>query len=257
MNSNLLSIKNWREWLISSLALAAVAVIFSFPPIPQNPNYHQFADSRTILGIQNFLNVISNALFIFISIFGLARYYQNKHYQNIKNIKQSYLIFCFSTLFVGVGSAYYHYNPTLYSLVWDRLPMTLAFMALFSMVISDRIAVNFGKKILWPLLITGIFSVFYWYWSEIHGIGDLRPYIIIQFLPMVLIPVILLLYTGSLMKSKYVWTTLFTYILAKGVEHFDLLIYNATGLMSGHSIKHILGAIAVLYVVLAFKRSEL
>jgi hypothetical protein len=132
--------------------------------------------------------------------------------------------------------------------------MTLAFMALFSMVISDRIAVNFGKKILWPLLITGIISVWYWYWSKIHGIGDLRPYIVIQFLPMVLIPIILLLYPSHLMNSKYLWATLFTYILAKGVEHFDLLIYEATGLISGHSIKHILGAIAVLCVIFAFEK---
>jgi Ceramidase len=253
MNVNLLSVKNWREWLICSLTFTALGAVFSFPPVPQNPNYHQFADSRNILGIQNFFNVISNMLFIFISIFGLIKYYQNKQHPSIK---QSYLIFCFSTLLVGIGSAYYHYSPTPYSLVWDRLPMTLAFMALFSMVISDRIAVNFGKKILWPLLITGIISVWYWYWSEIHGIGDLRPYIVIQFLPMVLIPIILLLYPSHLMNSKYLWATLFTYILAKGVEHFDLLIYEATGLISGHSIKHILGAIAVLCVIFAFEKID-
>jgi hypothetical protein len=105
MNVNVLSVKNWREWLICSIIFAALGAIFSFPPIPQNPNYHQFADSRNILGVQNFFNVISNMLFIFISIFGLIKYYQNKYHPSIK---QSYLIFCFSTLLVGVGSAYYH-----------------------------------------------------------------------------------------------------------------------------------------------------
>jgi hypothetical protein len=34
-------------------------------------------------------------------------------------------------------------------------------------------------------------------------------------------------------------------------EHFDQVIYDATGLMSGHSIKHVLGALAVLWVVFA------
>ncbi len=42
---------------------------------------------------------------------------------------------------------------------------------------------------------------------------------------------------------------------SKSVEHFDLLIYEATGLISGHSIKHILGAIAVLCVIFSFEKS--
>ena len=187
-----------------------------------------------------------------VGIFGLLKYYKKQ----IHVLGLSYLIFCSGIFFVGVGSAYYHYNPTPHSLVWDRLPMTLAFMALFSMVVGDRVSAKLGAQIFWPLLIAGVASVCYWYWSEVRGMGDLRAYIVIQFLPMLLIPIMLMLYRGKLMRSSYLWGTLGTYALAKVAEHFDLAIYSSAGLISGHSIKHVLGAVAVLWVILAFERGH-
>lgn len=85
--------------------------------------------------------------------------------------------------------------------------------------------------------------------------GDLRAYIVIQFLPMLLIPILLMIYREKSMKSHYLWGTLATYVLAKFAEHFDLFIYSSGGLVSGHSIKHLLGAVAVLWVIFACKKS--
>jgi len=244
--------KNWREWVICLITLGAIGVVFSFPPIPQDPNYHQFADVRNIFGIPHFCNVCSNLFFMAVGMLGLIKYYKKK----IHAPELSYLIFCSSIFFVGVGSSYYHHNPTAHTLVWDRLPMTLAFMALFSMVVGDRVSAKLGTLIFWPLLIAGISSVCYWYWSEAQGMGDLRAYVLIQFLPMLLIPIMLMLYPGKLMRSKYLWATLGTYALAKVAEYLDHTIYSRVGLISGHSIKHILGAVAVLWVILAFERDR-
>ena len=47
-----------------------------------------------------------------------------------------------------------------------------------------------GRVILWPLVLAGVASVGYWYWSEIQGQGDLRAYGVAQFLPMLLILVL-------------------------------------------------------------------
>ena len=124
--------------------------------------------------------------------------------------------------------------------------MTVAFMALFSMLVRNRISAQFGSVMLWPLVLAGVASVGYWYWSELQGRGDLRAYGVIQFLPMLLMLLMLIICIGKGLSAPWLWGTLGTYFLAKVAEHFDEVIYDTTGIVSGHSIKHVLGSLAVL-----------
>lgn len=238
-----------RALLIGSVCLIAVAAVFSFPAIPQDPAYHDFADDRLLFGIPNFWNVVSNAAFLAVGVFGLQRLFRGK----MPGAGLPYLVFCLGIILVSMGSAYYHLDPTPQSLVWDRLPMTLAFMAIFSMVVSDRVSEKLGASLLWPLVLLGVASVTYWYWSEVQGRGDLRPYVIVQFLPMLVIPMLLLLYSGKRMLAVFLWATLGTYALAKLAEYFDPAIFAWLGFWSGHTLKHLLSALAVLWVVLCFR----
>jgi hypothetical protein len=97
-------------------------------------------------------------------------------------------------LFIGVmltalGSSYYHLRPNDTHLVWDPLPMTIGFMALFTSTISERISFRWGLRLLWPLIIVGIVSVEYWYLTDLQRAGgDLRFYVDVQFYPMLAIP---------------------------------------------------------------------
>jgi hypothetical protein len=106
------------------------------------------------------------------------------------------------------------------------------------------------------LLLAGIASVGYWYWSELQGQGDLRAYGAIQFLPMLLMPIMLIISSEKGLSTPWLWGTLGAYALAKVAEHFDKVIYDITGIVSGHSIKHVLGALAILCAVLAALRSN-
>jgi hypothetical protein len=160
-------------------------------------------------------------------------------------------VFCLGVILVGFGSAYYHHAPSTPALVWDRLPITIALMALFAMVVHDRMSAQGGRIMLWPLVCAGVASVGYWYWSETQGQGDLRAYGVIQFLPMLLIALMLLICRGKGLSAPWLWGALGTYALAKVAEHFDKTLYDATGIVSGHSLKHVLGALAVLWVVFA------
>ena len=55
-------------WL---LAFALIGALFLFTsPVPQDPAYYLFADSRTLLSVPNFWNVVSNLPFMFIGIWG-------------------------------------------------------------------------------------------------------------------------------------------------------------------------------------------
>lgn len=242
--------KDWREWLLGIVTAGGISAAFLFSPVPQDPAYHEFADDITMFGIPNFWNLLSNIPFVIVGVFGLSQLSRLQP----SSPRTAYIVFCTGVFFVGFGSAYYHFSPSNPTLLWDRLPMTVAFMALFSMVVRDRISVQLGDGLLWPLIFAGVASVGYWYWTELQGHGDLRAYGVVQFLPLLLMPLMLIICKGKGLSTSWLWSTMVTYALAKVAEHFDRAIYHTTGVLSGHSIKHVLAAFAVLWVVLAVLR---
>ncbi len=58
----------WRQrtLLLAALAVAVVLAMAFVKPIAQPPEYHAFKDARAVLGIPNFLNVVSNLPFLII-----------------------------------------------------------------------------------------------------------------------------------------------------------------------------------------------
>ena len=64
MNSTRKGIRD-PKLFIAVLSVAIGLSVFLFVPrIAQNPEYHQFADQRTLLGIPNFWDVMTNLPFI-------------------------------------------------------------------------------------------------------------------------------------------------------------------------------------------------
>jgi len=224
--------------LLLLLFMSSSIVVFSMPPMAQDLNYHQFADQRSLLGIANAFNVLSNLPFLLVGLWGL---YQSLHKQRPVQI----IIFCSGVALVAVGSAYYHYLPGNNTLLWDRLPMTVAFMGLFSFLVREKIDPPFGDKLLGLLVFLGVASVLYWHVSELKMIGDLRPYILVQFFPM--LAIVMLLWISSQNKSlnKAFYALLTYYLLAKAAEYFDRTIFEQTQFISGHSLKHLLAAAGV------------
>jgi len=244
--------RDWRGWLLALVAGGAIAATLVFVPrIAQDESYHHFADVRTIAGITNFWNVVSNLPFALVGIYGLFLTTRLAS----PSLWPGYVAFCLAVTGVCFGSAYYHYSPSNPALIWDRLPMSLAFTAVFALVLGDRVNPALGRALLGPLLILGAASVLYWAWTESRGVGDLRPYALVQFMPFVLIALMLLLYPGSRESATWICWAILMYFLAKLAEYFDAPIYRAVGL-SGHTFKHLLSAGAVLFVLFALLRLD-
>ena len=239
---------NRKLLILCIVTLAAAVTVATFHRIPQNPAYHHFADHTTILGIPNFLNVVSNLPFLFAGILGLS---QLKKSGSPGMISFVYAILFFGIFLTGLGSAYYHYAPDNNSLVWDRIPMTIVFMAFFSATIATSINYKLGALLLFPLLLTGIGSVLWWHETETRGVGDLRLYGFVQFYPMIAIPLIILLFhsAGNNRQLRFLFWVFTWYIIAKIFEYFDQGIYTATHFISGHSLKHLAAAVATWYMV--------
>ena len=94
----------------------------------------------------------------------------------------------------------------------------------------------------------------YWRLTDQGDGGDLRLYLLVQFLPMLLVPFILLTYPARLRPTGYLWAVIGWYLLAKGLESLDEPILHLTGLVSGHSLKHLAAALGIASFLLALHR---
>lgn len=218
-------------------------LVFLRGPIPQDLQYHQFADKASGAGIANVWNVLSNVPFFIIGLVGMIGVKQHDAIIGEAGVGQIARVFFIGLIATAIGSAYYHLAPTNSTLIWDRLPMTISFMAFFSFILAIHIHKRVGMASLWPLLGLGLISVVYWAYTESIGSGDLRLYVVIQFLPLVLIPLILLMFPAKSYRSSYIWLVIGIYIVAKVLELYDHQIYSLINI-GGHTLKHVVASLA-------------
>ena len=149
----------------------------------------------------------------------------------------------------GVGSAYYHLAPDTVRLFWDRLPMSLGFMSWVAAVLGERTRPERGPWLLALLLGLGVGSVVYWRWTESVGAGDLRPYVLVQYLPALLVPLVILLFPSRYTRRMDHFIALGVYALAKVCEGLDAQFLAWLHLVSGHSLKHLVAAGAAAWIL--------
>ncbi len=237
-----------KNRILLGITIIGMSTLFFIKPIAQNPNYHLFSDQRTILSVEHFWNVVSNIPFLFFGLLGM--FFIIKKYHTI-NLNINSFVFYLGIFLTALGSIYYHHQPCSETLVWDRLPMTISFMAFFSIIIGDCICMKTGKQILFPLILLGIISIIYWQMTKSKGHEDLRFYALIQFLPIILIPIILVLFKNDNPLTKTYWHILIVYVIAKVFEANDEVIFHHTQFLSGHSLKHLAAALAPLLLLRA------
>jgi len=220
------------------LMVASLAALLVVPSIPQDQSYHQFADECTLLGVPNFWNVISNLPFIAVGAVGLSQFHRHS----------ATIVLFLGVFLTGFGSSYYHWNPNDSTLFWDRLPMTLCFMAIFAVVVEERVSAKAGPILLWPLLAIGVFSLVLWRWT-----GDLRLYVWVQFFPVLVLPLLLLLFPPKYTGTFYWLIAAALYALAKLFEFYDHAVYSIGSILSGHTFKHLAAAAACFAILRYFQ----
>jgi Ceramidase len=224
------------------LTIGSLCALLLLPRITQDQSYHEFVDQRTLLGIPNFWNVISNVPFIMVGAAGLRRFYHDP----------ATVVLFLGIFLTGFGSSYYHWNPNDSTLFWDRLPMTLCFMAILAIAVEERVNARAGAALLWPLLAIGVFSLLLWYWTD-----DLRLYIWVQFFPCLALPLLFLWCPPKYTGTFYWVIAAALYALAKLFEFYDRAVFSAGSVLSGHTLKHLTAAAACFAILRYFQTRRL
>ena len=214
-------------------------------PLPQDQDYHRFADERVWLGIPNAADVLSSGAFVLVGVLGMLALARGRVVVQAGVEARAWWVFFLAVALAGIGSAYYHLAPDDFGLMLDRLPIAVAVMALLAAVIGERLHPHAGEVLLVPLALLGAGGVFYW-----SAFDDLRPYGLVQFGGIAAMLVISALRASRYTLGASIFVAAALYGLAKVGELYDATFFALSGeRVSGHTLKHLVAA-AALYVIL-------
>ena len=224
--------------LVAALGLAL------YGPIFQPAHYHELADSVTWLGVANAANVLSNIGFAAVGLWGLWRLAPAPDDPAIASGWPDHMLFLIGLVHVAFGSSFYHLAPDDHRILWDRLPIALASAGLLA---GTRTEIRGGDGVLWAgaLALAAIASVV-WSAGFVSG-GDLRPYLLLQILALVLLPLWQAIHRSPRRDRLAVGAAIALYVLARLAEVYDHQVFVLLGSvpgLSGHTLKHLLATAA-------------
>ena len=233
-----------RSGLLALATAVLAGLLWAHGPIGQWSDYHVFADRRAWLGVPNAADVLSNLPFLAIGVWALWRL---RLAPAASPSLAAWRAFALALVLTAIGSAAYHWAPTNDRLVGDRLPIAWACAALAAAFLGERVGTHWSRRhVLAAALAFAAVAVAFWWLTERAGQGDLRLYLFVQVLPMLLVPLGLSLglraTTPAATPARAWWTVLGCYVLAKLFEVADQPLFAALGGLSGHTLKHLAAA---------------
>lgn len=232
--------------LLAAAALLALALLGPFVANPADA--HGFADRRALWGLPNALDVLTNLPFAIAGAWGLLALRRAPQGPMFAVQRAGAALFFIGLLVTAVGSGYYHFAPDDAGLAVDRAAMSVAFAGLLALLAAARVSDRAGRALGAAMLVAGPLGVLAWF-----STGNVLGWAVVQFGGMAL--VLLVLATGAdrlaTLPVRWAWV-LAAYAVAKLLEVNDHAILEASGqLLSGHSLKHAVAALAAWPVISA------
>lgn len=250
---------NRREGVLLATVLLLLLVAVAAPAVPaQALALGAFADQRHWHGVANAMDVLSNLPF---AVFGLWGLWQLRRFDAAASattaaaeppgsaLDCAWLFFA-GLLVTAVGSAFYHLQPDAMRLAADRAGMTVAFAGLVGLAACERVSQRAGWVAAWCTLLGGLVAV-----ACAAEADNLLPWGAVQFGGMAIVLALALTpKVPGAIGLRLGWV-IALYGVAKLLEAGDAWVYEATGhLVSGHTLKHGVAALAALPVLAALQR---
>jgi hypothetical protein len=247
-------VKPWIKHAPTIITLAMIAAMAVHGRIPDPAHYHAFADQSATFGIPHAADVLSNLGFALVAIWGWLTLWPRRTSEQLRSGWPGYRLFLIGLFLTAFGSAFYHLAPDNPRLIWDRLPIALVCAGLLVGVRGDT---RPGAKTDIETIVLALYavaSVAWWAITDRHGAADLRPYLLLQGLPLILIPLWQAIHRAPRTDRIAFGAALVLYMLAKTAEVFDHQIATALGFVTGHSLKHLIATTATAAVVWGLTR---
>jgi hypothetical protein len=239
--------------LLIGVALLLAAALWLHGPIAQWNDYHAFADTRPWLGIPNAADVLSNLPFALIGAWALVAFLRPGP---PNAARPAWIALGLALIATAAGSAWYHWAPSDGPLVADRIPIAWACTAIVAALMAER---GYRRFVTPSALVAGalVAAIAVGYW---HASSDLRLYLFVQALPLLLAPTLLLarvrpVEPGAVPDAAW-WQVLGCYLAAKAMEGLDGPVLAALGVVSGHTLKHLLAALGAALLLRAAIRTR-
>jgi hypothetical protein len=230
---------------VAALTVVLAIASYWFLPHADFPDYGKFADDA----VSTSRNVVSNAGLLLVGAIGT---WWSMRYRG--DDRAAALTLFGGLIATAFGSAYFHATPLLngqlnrWTLLWDRMPMTVAFAGMLALVLRDRVFHRPNRIALPVLAGIGVATALYWYAS-----GDLWPYAFFQFYLAAGTLLMIMTLRPSHTEAGYAVASVFAFGLSKVFEDFDREIHAHWGI-GGHPLKHVAGAIAALMILLWLRK---
>lgn len=220
-------------------------------------HYNEFADRSAVFGIPHSGDVFSNAGFALVAIWGWLTLRPRRASAQLRAGWPGYRLFLIGLFLTAFGSAFYHLAPDNVRLIGDMLAIALVCAGLLAGVRGDVQGGSNGGIDAIVLALYATASVAWWAVSDRNGAGDLRPYLLLQALALILIPLWQAIHRAPRADRIAFAAAVGLYILAKVAELLDHEIAAAFGFVTGHTLKHLIATAAAAAVVWGLiRRSE-
>ena len=246
-----------RETVLAAIALLVLVLPFLLPHVPQSQGYHHFADTRTLFGVANAMDTLSNFSFFVAGVAGITLVLLRRLPSPSTAFGAMSLLTFAGLIATGIGSAWYHGQtpPDDAGLAIDRYGMVIGFAGVLGLAAAHKVSERAGWWTGWVVLVAGPLAVWWWTVS-----GNVAPYAVLQFGGMALLVLILFWRDPSgTATSGPNWGMLIgAYALAKVFEAADAQIWDLTAhVISGHTLKHLAAAFVALAVIAPlYRRSK-
>lgn len=232
--------------LLAALVATAVGLL-AWGPVPLVAATHAYADERSAFGLANAWNVLANVPLLAAALYGLRVESRSPAPLWLRRSRQAFHA-CVG--FGAVAAAIYHLAPGHALYLVTQAAMAAGFLMLTGAMLGERVHPGFasplmlGAAALSPIVAAGAAVL-----VGSPGPTDLRPLLLLQIVPVLVVPAGALTLPGSQTRAADWIVLLVIYTLAQACHLADATILAGTGsVLSGHTLMHLGFALATAWL---------
>lgn len=237
--------------LLAAMAAALATGLLAWGPVPLGAGAFAHADGRAALGLPNVVNVLASLPLFAAGLWGLRA---TRASTWPRQLRHAWGAFHCCAMGAALLAAIHHLNPTLAT--W--LPAATAMSAGFAMLAAGALAERVDPRLASTSALAGIglAVLLAAAWVGWSGAGDVRVFLLIELLPVLLLPAGAFSLHGAHTRPADWVLMLAGYGAARAADLADAPIFAATGWIGGHALMHLLLAGVTAWLAYAAARTS-